>query len=69
MQKHAVDVRGHLVGTKANSLAFRVAPHPRESGWTVDRLPILGPWESYVDGPFQTPQAAAQALVEDIGDW
>lgn len=72
---YAVDVRGHLLGVGTGSLAFRVAPHPAAPGrWTADRLPVLGPWECFVDGPwdapadgprgFATPEEAARALVE-----
>ncbi len=71
---YAVDVRGHLMGAGTGSRAFRVAPHPAAPGrWTVDRLPVLGPWEVFVDGPwnapadlpgFATPEEAARALVE-----
>jgi|PlaIllAssembly_1097288.scaffolds.fasta_scaffold15129_5 hypothetical protein len=48
----------------SNALAFRVAPHPDDkSKWTCDRHAYLT-WETFIDGPFATPQAAAQACEQ-----
>ena len=36
----------------------------RGSGYEVDKLPMLGPWEDFADGQtFPSPEAAARFLV------
>ena len=54
---------------RSGALAFRVGMHPFEPGFTVDKLPRLGPWESYFPmgrDVFPSPEAAAQALVAEL---
>ena len=60
---YTVDVDGHRVGRKLGAICIRVTRHPLRDGWTVDRHPGLGPWECLIDGPFETKEAAAAALV------
>lgn len=60
-----------------NQYAYRIARHPFKAvdgsrplerercGWTVDVCWAVGPiWEPYLDGPFATPQEAADAVAK-----
>lgn len=62
---YAIDLQGHLLGHDLGLRALRVAPHPTQPGWTADCLPLFGPWEPFVDGPFHTPQQTARAMTEE----
>lgn len=59
-----------------NQFAYRIVRHPHQApdgswqvdrckcGWTVDYCWAVAPiWEPYIDGPFATPQAAAEAFA------